>query len=53
MWNNITSGFDVEDETANFGTRAVAESEIAVFETNTLATIQAENRVSIFTLLLV
>lgn len=46
MWNKVITGFDVENETANFGTRACAESDVVVYETNTLATVQAGEKVS-------
>lgn len=44
MWNKVITGFDVENETANFGTRACAESDVVVYETNTLATVHANEK---------
>uniref|UniRef100_A0A1B6C8P9 RZZ complex subunit KNTC1/ROD C-terminal domain-containing protein n=3 Tax=Clastoptera arizonana TaxID=38151 RepID=A0A1B6C8P9_9HEMI len=44
MWKKVACGFDGYNETINFGTRVVAESDCAVYEANTLATIQAENQ---------
>ncbi|XP_015522627.2 kinetochore-associated protein 1 [Neodiprion pinetum] len=46
LWNKISSGFDTEDETVNFGvSRTVAESFDSVYETTTLATIEADSEV--------
>ncbi|XP_035723867.1 uncharacterized protein LOC118442414, partial [Vespa mandarinia] len=45
LWNNVLSGFDTEDETINFGTRIVIESKTSIYETVTLATVQADGEV--------
>ncbi|KAG8328559.1 hypothetical protein J6590_107525 [Homalodisca vitripennis] len=46
MWNKVNVGFNVEEETANFGTRACAVNDVAVYETNTLAAIHAGDEVT-------
>lgn len=46
MWNKVSVGFDAEEETANFGTRACAVNDVAVYETNTLAAILSGDEVS-------
>lgn len=46
MWNKVSVGFDAEEETANFGTRACAVNDVAVYETNTLAAILSGDGVS-------
>lgn len=48
LWNKVLSGFDAEDETVNFGARAVAESYDSIYETTTLATIQTDGEVPLF-----
>ncbi|KAI4495651.1 hypothetical protein M0802_008486 [Mischocyttarus mexicanus] len=45
LWNNILSGFDTEDETINFGKRQFVESKTSIYETVTLASIQADREV--------
>ncbi|XP_046740474.1 kinetochore-associated protein 1 [Diprion similis] len=46
LWNKVSAGFDTEDETVNFGiSRTVAESSDSVYETITLATIEADDEV--------
>ncbi|CAH0382488.1 unnamed protein product [Bemisia tabaci] len=40
MWH-VKCGFDAEDETSNFGTRAVTVGLDGLFETNTIATIES------------
>ncbi|KAK2580274.1 hypothetical protein KPH14_012521 [Odynerus spinipes] len=45
LWNNVLSGFDTEDETINFGTRIIAESKTSIYETVTLATVQADGEI--------
>ncbi|XP_063991507.1 kinetochore-associated protein 1 [Diachasmimorpha longicaudata] len=42
-WTKVISGFDAEDETVNFGARAVAEHDGAIYETWTRATIQCDD----------
>ncbi|KAK0087534.1 hypothetical protein PV325_000784 [Microctonus aethiopoides] len=42
-WNRVTSGFDCEDETINFGTRNFAENNGSIYETWTLATIESDS----------
>ncbi|XP_008550216.1 kinetochore-associated protein 1 [Microplitis demolitor] len=42
MWTKISSGFDAEDETINFGTRNFAETAGSIYETWTLAVIQPD-----------
>ncbi|XP_011646790.1 kinetochore-associated protein 1 [Pogonomyrmex barbatus] len=44
-WNRIQSGFDVDDETINFGTRIIAENNGSLYEACTVATIQSLERV--------
>lgn len=45
LWDKITAGFDLEDQTANFGTRSLAECDGSVFEASTLASIEAGGEV--------
>uniref|UniRef100_A0A023F032 Putative kinetochore component n=2 Tax=Triatoma infestans TaxID=30076 RepID=A0A023F032_TRIIF len=42
-WDDINVGFDASEETINFGTRAIAQSDTDIYETNTVATIKATN----------
>ncbi|CAD6208998.1 GSCOCG00003645001-RA-CDS [Cotesia congregata] len=42
MWTKISSGFDADEETANFGTRNFAETPGSIYETWTLAVIQPD-----------
>ncbi len=48
MWNEVSLGFDNEEETINFGSRKVAVCDSAVYETNTLAIISANVKVRTF-----
>lgn len=45
-WDRISFGFNVEDETQLFGTRAVALGEGTVFESTTFALIESSDVVS-------
>lgn len=45
MWNKVSIGFDVEEETVNFGTRKMAICDSTVYETNTVAIISQETEV--------
>jgi hypothetical protein len=45
VWTEVTTGFDTEEETVNFGTRAVVDNSNGIFETLTLATIQPQGEV--------
>ncbi|PSN56350.1 hypothetical protein C0J52_03748 [Blattella germanica] len=45
LWTDVHIGFDGDEETVNFGARAVSENEKAIFETCTLATVQPNGRV--------
>jgi hypothetical protein len=45
VWTDVTTGFDTEEETVNFGTRAVIDGSNGIFETLTLATIQPHGEV--------
>jgi len=49
VWTDVTTGFDTEEETVNFGTRAVIDGSNGIFETLTLATIQPQGEVFFFT----
>jgi hypothetical protein len=53
VWTDVTTGFDTEEETVNFGTRAVIDDSNGIFETLTLATIQPQGEVFFFTFLIV
>ncbi|KAL0108230.1 hypothetical protein PUN28_015052 [Cardiocondyla obscurior] len=44
-WSRVQSGFDVDDETINFGTRIIAENNGSLYEACTLATIQSLEKV--------
>ncbi|KYN35987.1 Kinetochore-associated protein 1 [Trachymyrmex septentrionalis] len=44
-WSNIQSGFNVDDETINFGTRIIAENNGSLYEACTVATIQSHEKV--------
>ncbi|XP_024890261.1 kinetochore-associated protein 1 isoform X3 [Temnothorax curvispinosus] len=44
-WSRIQSGFDVNDETINFGTRIIAENNGSLYEACTVATIQSFEKV--------
>lgn len=44
-WNRVQSGFDVDDETINFGTRIIAENNGSLYEACTVATIQSLEKV--------
>ncbi|EGI62662.1 Kinetochore-associated protein 1 [Acromyrmex echinatior] len=44
-WSNIQSGFNVDDETINFGTRIIAENNGSLYEACTVATIQSLEKV--------
>ncbi|KOC60522.1 Kinetochore-associated protein 1 [Habropoda laboriosa] len=46
LWNKVKSGFDTEEETVNFGTRTIAESNGSLYETSTIATIQSDGKVT-------
>lgn len=45
MWTDVTTGFDTEEETVNFGTRAIIDGSNGIYETLTLATIQPQGEV--------
>lgn len=45
-WGIVSVNFDISDETKNFGTRAVAVSNGAVYESVTIATIQTNEEVN-------
>jgi len=45
VWTDVTTGFDTEEETVNFGTRTVIGGSNGIFETLTLATIQPQGEV--------
>jgi hypothetical protein len=45
-WDKVIAGFNGEDETANFGTRAMAHGDTSIYESNTLATIQSNDKVN-------
>ncbi|XP_011864354.1 PREDICTED: uncharacterized protein LOC105560128 isoform X2 [Vollenhovia emeryi] len=45
LWSKVQSGFDVEDETVNFGTRIIAENNGSLYEACTVATIQSIEKV--------
>ncbi|XP_076239619.1 kinetochore component rough deal [Calliopsis andreniformis] len=45
LWNKVSSGFDKEEETVNFGIRTVAENNGSLYETSTIATIQSDGKV--------
>ena len=49
VWTDVTTGFDAEEETVNFGTRAVIDGSNGIYETLTLATIQPQGEVLFFT----
>jgi hypothetical protein len=42
MWTDVTTGFNTEEETVNFGTRTASDDSNAVFEILTLATVQSQ-----------
>jgi len=46
-WSNIQSGFNVDDETINFGTRIIAENNGSLYEACTVATIQSHEKVCV------
>ena len=48
LWTNVYSGFDTDEETVNFGARAFAETNGSIYESFTLATIQADGEVVFF-----
>lgn len=45
VWTDVTTGFDTEEETVNFGTRAVIDDRNGIFETLTLAAIKPQGEV--------
>ena len=45
VWTDVTTGFNTEEETVNFGVRAVIDGSNGIFETLTLATIQPQEEV--------
>jgi hypothetical protein len=45
VWTDVTTGFNTEDETVNFGTRTVSDGRNTIFEILTLATIQPQGEV--------
>lgn len=45
LWNKVVSGFDKEEETVNFGARAIAENNGSLYETCTTAIIQSNEKV--------
>jgi hypothetical protein len=44
-WTDVTTGFDTEEETVNFGTRAVIDDSNGIFDALTLATIHPHGEV--------
>jgi hypothetical protein len=48
-WTDVTTGFDTEEETVNFGTRTVIDDSNGIFEALTLATIHPHGEVCYFT----
>ncbi|XP_076628517.1 kinetochore component rough deal [Colletes latitarsis] len=44
LWNKVSSGFDKEEETVNFGTRTIAENNGSLYETSTIAIIQSDGK---------
>ncbi|KYN24330.1 Kinetochore-associated protein 1 [Trachymyrmex cornetzi] len=44
-WSSVQSGFNVDDETINFGTRIIAENNGSLYESCTVATIQSLEKV--------
>ncbi|XP_011703096.1 PREDICTED: uncharacterized protein LOC105459093, partial [Wasmannia auropunctata] len=44
-WSRVQSGFDIDDETINFGTRIIAENNGSLYEACTVATIQSLEKV--------
>ncbi|CAH1401614.1 unnamed protein product [Nezara viridula] len=44
-WDDITVGYDSNEETVNFGTRAVALTENGIYESETLATIHTSDKI--------
>ncbi|XP_014472123.1 PREDICTED: kinetochore-associated protein 1 [Dinoponera quadriceps] len=45
LWDRVLSGFNLDDETVNFGTRIIAENNGSLYETCTMATIQSREQV--------
>lgn len=45
-WSSVQSGFNVDDETINFGTRIIAENN-SLYEACTVATIQSLEKVRV------
>ncbi|XP_025162711.1 kinetochore-associated protein 1 isoform X2 [Harpegnathos saltator] len=45
LWDRILSGFNLDDETVNFGTRIIAENNGSLYEACTVATIQSREQV--------
>lgn len=45
LWDRVLSGFDLDDETVNFGTRIIAENNGLLYEACTMATIQSREQV--------
>ncbi|XP_018406834.1 PREDICTED: kinetochore-associated protein 1 [Cyphomyrmex costatus] len=45
LWNSVQSGFNVDDETVNFGPRIITESNGSLHEACTVATIQSLEKV--------
>ncbi|XP_032665810.1 kinetochore-associated protein 1 [Odontomachus brunneus] len=45
LWDRVLSGFDLDDETVNFGTRIIAENNGLLYEACTVATIQSHDQV--------
>lgn len=48
LWTNVFCGFDSDEETVNFGARAFAETNGSIYESFTIATIQADGEVVFF-----
>ncbi|XP_012222587.2 kinetochore-associated protein 1 isoform X1 [Linepithema humile] len=45
LWDEVSSGFDAEDETINFGTRIITENNGSLYEVCTVATIKSLDKV--------
>lgn len=44
-WTTVYAGFDADEETVNFGTRAFAETNGSIYESFTVAAIQPDREV--------
>lgn len=45
LWTTVYAGFNADEETVNFGTRAFAETNGSIYESSTLAVIQTDREV--------